>query len=152
MRFAAKSGLATAVLTLGLAACGTPGPGYDTYHTAGAYSAPYGVVQSVDVVAPGPMPGGTTGAGAVIGGIAGGVLGHQVGSGRGNDVATVAGAVGGAVVGNEVEKNRNAATGAGRYRITVRMDDGSYQTYVQDYTDVRPGDRVRIEGSHIARY
>ena len=92
--------------------------------------------------------GGSTGAGAVIGGIAGGVLGHQLGSGRGNDAATVAGAIGGAVVGNEVEKRR--ASGE-RYRITVRFRDGRESTYVQDdLNGIRVGDRVRVDGDHLA--
>jgi outer membrane lipoprotein SlyB len=92
--------------------------------------------------------GGTSGAGAVIGGIAGGVLGHQLGSGRGNDAATVAGAIGGAVVGNEIEKRR--ASGE-RYRVTVRFRDGREATYVQnDLNGIRVGDRVRVEGDHLA--
>ena len=61
--------------------------------------------------------------GTLIGGIAGGVIGHQIGSGRGNTAATIAGALGGAVVGNEIEKKQGQAT---RYRITVRLDSGSW--------------------------
>ena len=146
MTFAAKRGLLAAVFACALAACGTP-VASDTYATSGFSGTPYGTVESVDIVAAG-----TTGAGAVVGGIAGGVLGHQIGSGRGNDAATVAGAIGGAVVGNEVEKRHNAREGEGRYRIAVRMDDGSYQTFMQDYADVRPGDRVRIDNGRVRHY
>ena len=104
----------------------------------------YARVVAIDV----ERSGGSTGAGAVIGGIAGGVLGHQLGSGRGNDAATVAGAIGGAVVGNEVEKRR--ASGE-RYRITVRFRDGRESSYVQnDLNGIRVGDRVRVEGDHLA--
>ena len=104
----------------------------------------YARVVAIDV----ERTGGSTGAGAVIGGIAGGVLGHQLGSGRGNDAATVAGAIGGAVVGNEVEKRR--ASGE-RYRVTVRFRDGREATYVQsDLNGIRVGDRVRVEGDHLA--
>ena len=104
----------------------------------------YARVVAIDV----ERTGGSTGAGAVIGGIAGGVLGHQIGSGRGNDAATVAGAIGGAVVGNEVEKRR--ASGE-RYRITVRFRDGRESTYVQnDLNGIRVGDRVRVDGDHLA--
>jgi outer membrane lipoprotein SlyB len=91
-----------------------------------------------------PINGGT-----VIGGIAGGVIGHQIGSGRGNTAATIAGAIGGAVVGNEIEKRQVQAT---RYRITVRLDSGSF-LIVEDTRDLnlRVGDRVRVEDGRIYR-
>ena len=73
-------------------------------------------------------------------GVAGGLLGHQIGSGSGNTAATIGGAVAGAVVGNEVEKRRNVDE---TYRFTVRMDDGSFQTFTQDTPSLRVGDRVR---------
>jgi outer membrane lipoprotein SlyB len=147
---ATKSGLLALVLALSLGACGAPGPN-NAYAASGYSATPYGTVESVDIVADAPSR--TTGAGAVLGGVAGGVLGHQIGSGRGNDAATVAGAVGGAVVGNEVEKRHNEREGAtGRYRVAVHMDDGSYQTFLQDYADVRPGDRVRVDNGRVTRY
>ncbi len=114
-----------------------------TYYGDNAY-ADYARVVAIDV----ERTGGSTGAGAIIGGIAGGVLGHQIGSGRGNDAATVAGAIGGAVAGNEIEKRR--ASGE-RYRITVRFRDGREASYVQnDLNGIRVGDRVRVEGDHLA--
>ena len=87
--------------------------------------------------------------GTVIGGIAGGVIGHQIGSGRGNTAATIVGALGGALVGNEIEKKQTQAT---RYRITVRLDSGN-SLIVEDQRDLnlRAGDRVRVEDSHIHR-
>ena len=91
-----------------------------------------------------PVNGGT-----LIGSLAGGVIGHQIGSGRGNTAATIAGALGGAVVGNEIHKKQAPAT---RYRITVRLDSGS-SLIVEDTHDLnlRVGDRVRVDGSHIDR-
>ena len=87
--------------------------------------------------------------GTVLGGIAGGVIGHQIGSGRGNTAATIAGAIGGAVVGNEVEKKQVHGS---RYRITVRLDSGS-TLVVEDTreTNLRVGDRVRVENNRIDR-
>lgn len=111
----------------------------------------YGLVQSVELV-PATNTGiaGTgIGVGAIAGAVVGGIVGNQVGKGRGNTVATVAGAAGGAYVGNEIEKrqNRNA------YKVTVRMNDGAFQTVVQE-TDsgLRVGDRVQIENGSLRRY
>jgi outer membrane lipoprotein SlyB len=138
MHSAAKNIAAAAVLTL--VACGSPGPRY-----SGPVYESYGTVESVEAFgAPS-----SSGAGAVLGGIAGGVLGHQIGHGRGQDAATVAGAIGGAVVGNEVERSNNART---RYRISVRMDDGSRLAFTQDYNDLRTGDRVRVVNGQVERY
>lgn len=54
-------------------------------------------------------PNQASGAGAVIGGVAGGLLGSQAGGGRGKLVTTATGAVLGAMVGDNVQKNMNAA-------------------------------------------
>lgn len=121
---------------------GNPPPQY----YANAPSAQYGVVDGIDYVQHGSSP---SGAGAVIGGIAGGVIGHQIGSGRGNTAATIAGAIGGALVGNEVEKRHRRADED--YRIGVRMDDGSYRTFILPSTDLRIGDRVAVEGDRLFR-
>jgi outer membrane lipoprotein SlyB len=83
-----------------------------------------------------------TGLGAVAGGVLGGVLGHQIGRGRGNDAATVLGAVGGAVAGHQIEKSQRKSV---HYDITVRMDDGGYQTIKsQEQPAWHEGDRVRV--------
>jgi len=145
------------VSSLALAACGTtPGPyssepqypGYSGSpgYSGGpgyGYSSYHGTVESVETIRQG---GGSSGVGAVIGGVAGGVLGSQVGSGRGQTAATIGGAVAGAVVGNEVEKRRNVDE---TYRFTVRMDDGSVQTFTQDTPSLRVGDRVRNENGRL---
>jgi outer membrane lipoprotein SlyB len=153
--------------TLTLAACGTTSGPYSSgpYSSGPYYPGPYssephypgytgspgyasyasftGTVQSIEAIRQG---GGSSGLGAVIGGVAGGLLGHQIGSGTGNTAATIGGAVGGAVVGNEIEKRRNVDE---TYRFSVRMDDGSMQTFTQDTPSIRVGDRVRNENGRL---
>lgn len=147
--------LAAALL---LAGCASPDYGYGGYGAAPApaypaassypsYATTYGVVDAIEVA---NAPQGGIGAGTVIGGILGGVLGNQVGGGTGNTVATVAGAVGGAVAGNQIEKRTNQRAS---YNVRVRLDNGSYQTVTQDnVSDLRIGNRVRIENGHVYRY
>ena len=95
---------------------------------------------------------GSSGAGAVIGGVVGGLLGNQVGGGNGKTAATVAGVVGGAVVGNQIEKT-NKTQARDMYQISVRLDNGAYQTVVQDSaSDLRVGNRARIENGRVYRY
>ncbi len=89
--------------------------------------------------------------GTVIGGIVGGLIGHQIGGGRGQTITTIAGAAGGAYVGNQVEQRRRAPHES--FRVTVRMDNGAFQTITEDnITDLRTGDRVRVDGNTISRY
>lgn len=150
--------------TLGLAACTTPpysqSPGsnptgsYPSSQYPSSYSR-YGYVESIETIAEERRSGigGTgVGIGAIGGAIAGGVLGNQVGSGSGRAAATVGGAIAGGVIGDQVEKrvNNNRADGVGAYRLRVRMDDGSYQTFTQDRIDnLRVGDRVRIDNGQV---
>ena len=90
-------------------------------------------------------------AGTVIGGIIGGLIGHQVGGGTGNTVATIAGAAGGAYAGNQIQSRKRADHET--FRVTVRMDNGEYQTVTQEnIMDLRTGDRVRVDGNNISRY
>ena len=96
-----------------------------------------GIVESVRPV---EIRGEGTGVGAVTGGVVGGVIGNQFGHGTGRTALTLLGAAGGAFAGHEVEKNARARTA---YRVTVRMDDGSYRTFSQAAA-ARPGDRVRV--------
>lgn len=115
------------------------------------YQVSYGVVESIQLAQAGTASQGS-GAGAVIGGVVGGLLGHQVGKGSGRTAATVAGAVGGALAGNEIEK-RNGAYQRNQYAIGVRLDNGGYQTVMQDYVnDLQVGSRVRIENNVAYRY
>jgi outer membrane lipoprotein SlyB len=126
-----------------------PQPGYPS----GTY-ATYGVVQSIDLVQQPQSTGiaGTgIGVGAIAGAVVGGILGNQVGGGVGNTAATVLGAAGGAYAGNEVEKRNQSQVNA--YKLTIRMNDGSYQTLTQTVSnDVRVGDRVVIDNGVARRY
>ncbi|MFL9924669.1 glycine zipper 2TM domain-containing protein [Herbaspirillum lusitanum] len=89
-------------------------------------------------------------AGTVIGGVAGALVGNAVGGGTGRTVATVAGAAGGAYAGNQIQRNNSAGTEVTSVR--VRMSDGSMQSFAQENgTDLRVGDRVRIDNGRIAR-
>jgi outer membrane lipoprotein SlyB len=102
----------------------------------------YGTVQSVEIV---PRQESNNLAGTLGGAVVGGLLGHQIGGGTGNTVATLAGAAGGAAAGNQVQRNMSNGQAQQAYRITVRMDDGSTQTLLQDSVPgVQRGDHVRL--------
>jgi len=161
-----KTGVVIGVVAVfALAGCGTMNdtsntssstgaPG--TVHSSGVYSG-YGVVQAIELVqqattASSGIGGTGIGIGAIAGAVVGGVLGNQVGGGTGQTVATVAGAAGGAYVGNEIEKRQQQKT-ADAYKVTVRMDSGSYQTVTQsNNAGLRVGDRVRIDNGSVQRY
>lgn len=139
-----------------LAGCNTPGAYGNTGGTYGAMPAAasttvsngFGVVQAIDTV---PRDSSGIDVGTVGGAVVGGLLGNQVGQGRGNTAATIAGAAGGALVGREVE--RNMRQGEQVYRITVRLDNGALQGYVQQAPPaVRIGDRVRIVNNVVQAY
>jgi hypothetical protein len=67
---------------------------------------------------------------------------------RGDTAPTIVGAAGGALAGNGVEKNVQKRVS---YRITVRMDDGSFRTVSQPTAPaVAVGDRVRIANGALA--
>jgi outer membrane lipoprotein SlyB len=163
---------AAAALTATLAACSSqplypcgqpttypsssyPSTGYPTGQYPSGSTAPgyaeYGRVTNVQLVQ-GQEAGRTSGAGAVIGGIGGAVIGNQVGGGSGRDVARIAGIVGGAIAGNAIEKNsNNRVTEA--YRVSVQTDNGTLRAYdLPGTTDLRAGDRVRIENGQLFRY
>lgn len=151
---------AAAVLT----ACGTADPyGANNYPAASPPAASYpsspnqpvayveyGRITQVEVLNSGaPANQGT--AGTIIGGVAGAVIGNQIGSGGGRAAATVLGALGGAVVGNRVDRSRNPATAGAVYRITLQTDGGAWRTYDVGGTDLRVGERVRVENGQIYR-
>jgi outer membrane lipoprotein SlyB len=120
--------------------------------TGGAYTA-YGVVQSIELVkgSSGGIGGSGIGIGTIAGAVVGGVVGNQVGSGRGNTAATVVGAAGGAYVGHEIDKRGQQQNDA--YKISMRMENGSYQTVTQSSSaDIRVGDRVQIDNGIVRRY
>jgi outer membrane lipoprotein SlyB len=115
----------------------------------GAY-VEYGRVSSVDLVRVGTA--GTNGTGgAIIGGVAGGVLGSTVGGGSGRSAATILGVIGGALLGSQIEKGRNSANADAVHRVTLQTDNGVWRTYDVGPTDLRSGDRVRIENGQLYR-
>jgi outer membrane lipoprotein SlyB len=114
----------------------------------------YGVVNSVEQLQqePGGIGGSGIGVGAVAGAVAGGLVGSQVGSGSGTTAATIAGVAGGAYLGHEIEKWQRGPS-EDVYRITVRMNDGAYQSLLYpNATDFRVGDRVRIGDGMLYKY
>ncbi len=140
----------------GLAGCATPDQrassdyGYGNSSTSSSNYVTYGVVESIQTTNTG-VGGSSIGAGTIIGGVVGGLLGSQIGGGDGKTVATVAGVAGGALIGNQVDKNRQSTNS--RYNVRVLLNNGDYQTInVENYGDLRVGDRVRIENNMIARY
>lgn len=148
--------IAASALISGCAAYGPQQSGYPSQSQSGypsqsqqqSNSSGYGTVDSIQLTRVTPNSGG---AGAVVGGLAGALLGNQVGSGSGRTAATIAGAVGGAMVGNSVQNSRAQQRDA--YQISVRLDNGDYQTIVQDdVNDLRVGNRVRIVDGRAYRY
>jgi len=103
-----------------------------------------GTVEAIHAV---QVKGAATGLGAVAGGLTGAVVGNQIGRGNGNTAMTILGAAGGAFAGNEIEKNVKKHY---RYRVTVRMDDGSVRTVSQLRAPAAAvGERVRIVNGAI---
>lgn len=128
-----------------------PGPGYNNAPAPQAQaprSHKYGTVRAIDSTLP---PEATTGGGALLGGLIGAVIGRQFGGpGGGRAAGTAIGAVGGAIVGNEVERQNNAAAGAGTYRVQVQLDNGAVRSfYFQDLGGIRVGDRVVVQGKNL---
>ncbi len=106
-----------------------------------------GTVEAIRAV---ELKGDATGLGAVAGGATGAVIGNQMGRGNGNTAMTILGAAGGALAGNEIEKSVKKRYS---YRVTVRMDDGSFRTLSQSSAPaVAVGERVRVvDGTVFAR-
>lgn len=88
-------------------------------------------------------------AGMAGGAVVGGLLGNQVGGGTGKTLATVGGAVAGGFLGNEVQKRVTSKT---VWVTTVRMKDGSVQTFTQE---AQPGwvagQIVQVHGTTLKR-
>lgn len=90
-----------------------------------------------------------SGLGAVAGGVVGGLLGNQVGAGTGKDLATIAGAIGGGYAGHQIEKKVKTTK---HYEISVRMDDGSYRTFMQETEpNYAVGEKVKIIDGALIR-
>jgi len=113
------------------------------------YSANYqtGVVDRIEVIRKGDT---NNIAGTVIGGIVGGLIGHQIGGGSGQTAATIVGGVGGAVAGSQIQQRTRGANET--FRVTVRYENGATEIIRQDdISDMRTGDRVRVEGGRVYR-
>ncbi|CAM3742221.1 glycine zipper 2TM domain-containing protein [Paracidovorax anthurii] len=124
-------------------------PTYSSYPAAAPVGVEYGTVANIETL---QSRSGTSGVGAVAGAVIGGVLGNQVGKGSGRAAATVLGAVGGGVVGNQVESRNSNSGRVEGYRITVQLDRGGQRAYdVSTPGDLRPGDRVSLNGGQISR-
>ncbi|MFN0183442.1 MAG: glycine zipper 2TM domain-containing protein [Aquabacterium sp.] len=122
------------------------------YNAGGPGSAEvtYGVVQAVERVA---GKGEASGTGAVVGAIAGALVGRQFGFSKdGRDQGTVVGTFVGALIGNEVER-QSARGGAEVWRVTVNLDQGGQRRVdvPAGGAELRPGDRVRVEGGRVVR-
>lgn len=131
----------------------TPYPPNPNVASSGDVYSGYGVVHSIELVQQDQRENTDSriGLGTIVGAVIGGVVGNQIGSGRGNTAATVVGALGGAYVGHELEKRQQQMADA--YRITVRMDDGSYQSLMKSTnSDVRVGDQVLLNNGVLQRY
>src|SRR6266853_2018357 len=88
------------------------------------------------------------GAGAAGGGSAGAGSGEQAIEGSGGTAVTLLGA-GGAIAGNEIEKNVKKRYA---YRVTVRMDDGSFRTIsMSSPPTLAVGDKVRVVEGKLVR-
>jgi outer membrane lipoprotein SlyB len=143
--------------TLMLGACADMNTANNYPNTGNAYPqqntssyTQYGVVQSIALVPQNSTS--SIGAGTIAGAVVGGILGHQIGDGTGNTAATVLGAAGGAYAGHELEK-RNQAQQGNVYQLTVRLNNGTYQTLTQTTNnDIRVGDSVRIDNGVAQRY
>jgi len=115
----------------------------------------YGVVHSLELVrAEAAGSGGASGLGAVAGAVVGGLVGSQIGSGSGRTAATIAGVAGGAYVGHQIENRQPAQPQQPDLnRVTVRMNDGSYQAVMQGTgIELRVGDRVWVDDAGVRRY
>ena len=146
--------IGTAIIAAAISMAGCAGPEPQPYYASQPYATPpppgyrVGVVERIEVIRRGD---GNNVAGTVIGGIVGGIIGHQIGGGSGQTAATILGAAGGAVAGNQIERRSRGADES--FRVTVRLDNGAYQTVTrEDITDLRTGNRVRLEGDRIFRY
>jgi outer membrane lipoprotein SlyB len=146
MKNIASVSLVICVITVSACANNAPYQTSTPYNNSYSQRGSLGIVESIQWIG-NDRP--SSGAGAVVGGIIGAIVGNQVGGGTGRTVATVAGGIGGAVIGNNVEKNRQE----NYYRISIRMDDGGYQTVHQsDIGNLRNGDRIRIADGQAYRH
>lgn len=105
-----------------------------------------GTIETIRTV---ELHGDSSSLGAIAGGLAGGMLGNQMGRGRGRTAMTIIGTAGGALAGNEIGRDLKMHHA---YRVTVRMDDGSFWTLLQASPPAfAVGDKVRVIEGTLAR-
>lgn len=113
-------------------------------------SVEYGRVTNVALVSGTPDTRRAGATGAIVGGLVGGALGNTIGGGAGRVAATILGAVTGAAVGNNLATRPYNNYAGSVYRVWVATDSGVMRTYdVAANSNIRPGDRVRIENGVI---
>ena len=105
-----------------------------------------GIIESIELI---PRHQ-SVGLGSLAGAAIGGLLGYQMGGGTGKTVTMIAGAAGGAYVGHEVDKQRR--TNDHVYKVTLRMDDGTIQSFAQESEPIlKQGDKVRIRQGVVSK-
>ena len=83
------------------------------------------------------------------GGLSGAAAGNRTDSGGGNTAMTILGTVAGAITGDETERNVKKRYA---YRVTVRMDDGSFRTVsLSSPPTLAVGDKVRVVEGKLVR-
>ena len=86
--------------------------------------------------------------GAVAGGLSA-AAGNRTDSGSANTAMTFLGTVAGAITGDETERNVKKRYA---YRVTVRMDDGSFRTIsLSSPPTLAVGDKVRVAEGKLVR-
>ncbi len=87
--------------------------------------------------------------GTVAGGLSGAAAGNRADGGNGNAATTILGTVAGAITGDETERNVKKRYA---YRVTVRMDDGSFRTVsLSSPPTLAVGDKVRVVEGKLVR-
>jgi outer membrane lipoprotein SlyB len=130
------------------AACAVPSHSGEpiAYSTDGVAHVEYGYVDRVELYTTANEA--PVGVGTLLSGVASGVLGEP--PGRRADVDAFGGAPNNTAIGNEI--GQASQVDNTRYRIVVRLDSGVMMT-VEDRrtTDLRAGDRVRVENNRVSR-
>ncbi len=130
-------------LTVTLAGCASTLDG-ETYSRDEARRVQTVRLGTIEMLRPVKIEGTKTPIGAGAGAVVGGIGGSAIGGGRGSAVAAVVGAVAGGLLGAATEEGLTRTQGV---EITVREDDGTLRSYVQEVQQnevFRVGERVRI--------
>jgi outer membrane lipoprotein SlyB len=87
--------------------------------------------------------------GTVAGGLSAAAAGNRTDSGSGNTAMAILGTVAGAITGDETDRNVKKRYA---YRVTVRMDDGSFRTVsLSSPPTLAVGDKVRVVEGKLVR-